>query len=107
MKEVKTLEEFQKLWRTENALVVDWYTDWCGPCKQMAPVLEKLEKEHKDVTFVRVNCDGKLRTLSDMMNVLSVPTVMFVRFGVLKRTSVGVVSESTLRRNIRDIRLTD
>ncbi len=103
MKEIGSEAELQKLWEKEQALVVEWYTSWCAPCKALKPLMVRLEKEYPTVKFVQVDCD-KLRTMSNMMDIRSVPTIMFISYGRLVRTSVGLVSEATLRRNISEIK---
>ena len=66
------------------------YADWCGPCKVLTPLLEKLEKAYGGrVRLVRVNVD-KERSLAARYNVVSIPTVLFVRGGKVMSTIVGL-----------------
>ena len=57
--------------------LVDFYADWCGPCKMFAPVFEKVASEHEDVNFYKVNVD-EAGELASMMGVMNIPTI--VRF---------------------------
>lgn len=58
--------------------VVDFYADWCGPCKVMGPEFEKAAKEIKDVKFGKVNVDGN-QEIAGRFQVMSIPTVIFFK----------------------------
>lgn len=102
MERVKTQKEFQEYWKKDK-LVIDFTASWCGPCTIMKPMLDRLSKDekYKDVAFIVCDIDGKeMMTVSDMMNVRSVPTIFFVRNGVIQRTSIGLLNETSLKRNL-------
>ena len=68
--------------------VVDFWADWCGPCKMLAPVLEELEKAYPDVKFCKVNTDEE-QVLSREFNVKSIPTLLFIKDHMIVNASVG------------------
>jgi len=63
---------------TAKPMVVDFYADWCGPCKELAPILDELEqKHHGEVIFQRINVDEE-GNLAEEFNVDAIPTLLFV-----------------------------
>ena len=72
--------------------VVDFYADWCGPCKMMGSVLEHME----DVNVIKVNTD-KHQELAREFGIMSIPTLVFYKDGELKCQEVGFKDESDIR----------
>ena len=69
-------------------VLVDFYADWCGPCKMLAPVLEEIEKERTDVKVVKVNVD-ECPSIAAKYGVMSIPTLLVFENGSMKNQSVG------------------
>ena len=85
IKYIKTLDEFNEEIKGEYVLV-DFYADWCGPCKMLAPELEKLDEE-VDIRILKINVD-ELPELARQFRVMSIPTLMLYRNGeFVKRES--------------------
>ena len=82
----------------ENELAfVDFYADWCGPCKAVAPVVERLAKEYAGrVTFGKLNTDGNPET-ARRLQISSIPALMLFRDGKLVARTGGYQSEAQLR----------
>lgn len=79
----------------ENGLVmVDFFANWCAPCKAIAPILEELSKS-KNVKLIKVDVDQNPELASDF-NVKGIPTVLFMKNGVLKETHVGAAPKAKL-----------
>lgn len=77
-------------------VLVDFYADWCGPCKMMAPIIDELSEEYKGIIKVgKVNIDESMN-LAQKYRVLSIPTVMIFVDGEDKEASVGAVSKEKL-----------
>ncbi len=60
--------------------LVDFYADWCGPCKMLSPILEELSKEYPNITFVKVNCDNDIK-LAERFGIMSIPAMYMFKDG--------------------------
>lgn len=77
--------------------VMDFYADWCGPCKMMEPTLKQIEKELKSVTFEKVNADAN-PDMTMQMGVMSIPTlIIFVDGQEVKRITGFASKEKILK----------
>lgn len=93
-------EEFaEKVINSPNTVVVDFFADWCGPCKMLSPVLEKLDSMNPDVVFYKVNIDEN-PSLADEFEVRSIPNVVIFKNGQAADRSIGFVSEQQLQEII-------
>lgn len=94
--EIINKEKFEELKASEKILFVDFYADWCGPCKMMAPILEDVEKEYQGVKFVKINVDEE-PGLAQQFNIMSIPTIKIFIDGKEKHDFVGFTSKSSLQ----------
>jgi len=94
---LKDKAEFQKevLEVKDKPVIVDFFSEWCGPCKMMEPVLEKLSTEHKELKIVKVNVD-EAQDLASEYNVMSIPTLYVFKDGAVAKQMVGFQSEASL-----------
>ena len=84
-------------------VVLDIYATWCGPCQQMVPILEKLEKDLGDkYKFAKLNVD-EAREISIEYGVTSVPTVIFIKNNEIKGKETGYMSKEALKEKIEEI----
>lgn len=81
----------------EGVWVVDFYADWCGPCKMLAPILEEL-----DANVLKVNVDEH-EDLATQFGVMSIPTVCFFKDGELREKSIGFRSKEELETILKGI----
>ena len=81
---------------SEGLVLVDFYADWCGPCKMLGPVLEELENEDKDFTLVKVNVDEE-GELAQKYGVMSIPAVFLFKDGQVVKNSVGFRAKEAMR----------
>ena len=72
-------EEFNELTKSGLTLV-DFFAEWCGPCKMLGPVLEELDNEYPDIDFVKVNVDDNME-LAEKYGIMSIPNVHIFKDG--------------------------
>ncbi len=93
-------EEFaEKVINSPITVVVDFFADWCGPCKMLSPVLEKLSAVNPDVKFYKVNIDEN-PAISDEFEVQSIPNIVIFKNGQAVDRSIGFKSEQQLQEII-------
>ncbi len=80
----------------DTLVVIDFWASWCGPCKMLAPIFEKVAGDMTDVKFCKVNVDEEPELARKFM-ISSIPTVICVKNGEQKDISVGYMGESELR----------
>jgi thioredoxin 1 len=97
--------EHEKEWNYKGDLpaIVDFYADWCGPCKMVAPVLEKLAKKYDGKLHVyKVDTEAEPE-LSGMFGVQSIPTLLFIPKDGEPRVAMGALPEKEFERIIGDV----
>ncbi|MBN1072337.1 thioredoxin [Clostridium botulinum] len=84
----------------EGIVIVDFFADWCGPCKMLAPIFEELEEEMKDkVKFFKVNVDES-GELASKFSVFSIPTMIIFKYGKDVSTEVGFLPKEKIKMNL-------
>ena len=101
-----TGEEFQQLVEKPGITLVDFWAEWCGPCKQFGPVFEAVSESHPDITFAKVDTEEE-RGLAAAAGISSIPTLMAFRDGVLLYREAGALPESSLRELIAAVQALD
>lgn len=86
--------EFNEVLKNEIVLV-DFFANWCGPCKMLSPIIEQVSNEITDVTFVKVDVDES-PDLASMFGIMSIPTLLLFKNGELKNKTMGFMSKSDL-----------
>ena len=79
----------------DHVVVVDFFATWCGPCKMLAPVLEKAAEELTNVQFYKVDIDEEME-LANQYKIMTVPTLLFFKDGKLVFQNSGVISRKQL-----------
>ena len=87
-----TSENFNQEMTNNDLLLVDFWAEWCGPCKSMHPIFTRMAKKYKSVRFARVNVDNA-QDIAMKYGVQSIPTFIMFKNGEIANTMVGAVGE--------------
>jgi len=91
---------FKDLINSDIPLLIDFYADWCGPCKQFGPIIDKLKEEMGDsVRVIKIDVD-KNKSLSQKMKVISIPAVMIYQNGERKYEGKGMHTLQDLKQKL-------
>lgn len=92
---------------TDNDIVlVDWWAEWCGPCKMFGPIYEAAAQKHDDIVFGKVDTESA-RELAAAAGIMSIPTLMAFREKVLVFSQAGALPEAALEDLIKQVRELD
>lgn len=94
-------EDFNTLIK-EGIVLVDFYANWCGPCKMLAPVLEEVIKEKKDLKIIKVDVD-KHNQLARNYGVMSIPNMFIIKNGEIKKSMVGFLPKDVIINEINQV----
>lgn len=96
-----TDENFEnEVLNSDKPCIVDFYADWCGPCKMMSPIIEEIAEELGDKVKVgKVNSDENME-LAQKYGIMSIPTIMVIKNGEVTKTFVGVTSKEEIINEI-------
>ena len=87
-----TSANFNREMSNNDLLLVDFWAEWCGPCKSMHPIFTRMAKKYKHVRFARVNVDNA-QDIASKYGVQSIPTFIMFKNGEIANTMVGAVGE--------------
>ena len=82
--------------------IVDFYADWCGPCRMISPVLEELADERNDINIVKVDVD-EARELAMKYKISAIPAILFFKEGNLAKHEIGFMTKEDLNAIISEI----
>ena len=85
----------QEVMKTEGTVLVDFYADWCGPCKMQGPIVEQLAEERTDVKFCKLNVDDVM-PVAMQLGITSIPTIMVVKNGEITFKEAGLMQKAQL-----------
>ena len=94
-----TADDFETTITDNDIVLVDFWADWCGPCKRFAPIYEKASEEHSEITFAKLDTDAN-QELSAQLGIEGIPTLMAFREGVLVFNQAGALPGPALKQVI-------
>lgn len=101
-----TLDTFNETIEENDTVLVDFWADWCGPCKSFAPTFEKASDENPDLLFAKVDTEDQAE-LAQAFGIRSIPTLMIFRERVLLYSQPGALPASALEDLISQVRELD
>ncbi len=97
--------EVNQDWKYEGDLpcIIDFYADWCGPCKMVEPILNELSEEYDGkIKFYRVNTDQE-QELAALFGIRSIPSLLFVPVGEQPQMAVGALPKEAFKQAIKEV----
>jgi len=101
-----TLENFEDTISKEGITLVDFWADWCGPCRMFGPIFEKAAEENLDMRFGKVDTEAQ-QQLAGMAGITSIPTLMIFRDGILLFNQPGALPAPALNDLIGKVKELD
>lgn len=102
MKEVKTVDELNGYISDNNVVVLKFGAEWCGPCRSLKPILEKLSGEISGACFLEADVE-EADELAKVFGVMNIPAIFIIKGGEPVESLVGYQSEASLRETIEKI----
>lgn len=98
-----TTDTFEQTVQENDIVLVDFWAEWCPPCKKFGPIFEQTSEKHEDVAFAKVDTDAE-QVLAQQAGIVSIPTVMAFREGVLVFNQPGALSGKQLEEVLGAVR---
>ena len=97
---INSSDEFKtKVLEGEGKILVDFYADWCGPCRMQGPTLEELEKENANLSVLKVNVDDN-PDLADAFGVQSIPMLLIFKDAKIVKKFIGLTPKAKLQAEL-------
>lgn len=91
----------QEVLKSEKTVLIDFYADWCGPCRMMSPIIDQIAEDlGEQIKVGKINVDDN-QDLAMEYNVMSIPTIIVIKNGEVKKTFVGVTDKNTIIENLK------
>ena len=90
----------EEVLNSDKTVLIDFYADWCGPCKAYSPILEAFAAENEDIKVVKINVDDS-EDLAIKYNAMSIPTTVVIKNGKEVNRAIGIISKSNLAELVK------
>ena len=101
-----TTKNFNEVLDTHEIVIIDFWAEWCGPCRQFAPIFEEAAEKFPDVTFAKVNTEEQ-QAIAAQYGIQSIPTVMASRDGIILMNQPGTLPPEAFGQLINQIKALD
>lgn len=101
-----TKDNFNEVTEGDGITFVDFWAEWCGPCRMFAPIFERASEAHEDIAFGKVDTEAE-RELASEFQITSIPTLMAIRDGVVLYAQPGALPERAFEDLITQVRAVD
>lgn len=91
---ITSMKEFEEITK-EGTIIIDFYADWCGPCRMQAPVVEQLSEKYQNIKVLKVNTDNN-PDIADMFRIRSIPTLILIKDNNILKQEAGFKTLSQL-----------
>ena len=90
----------EEVLNSQKPVLIDFYADWCGPCKMIAPIIEKIANENADIKVVKINVDDE-QELAIKYGVMSIPTIVVIKEGKEVNRKVGLADKTEILNMVK------
>lgn len=98
-----TAENFNETIESNDVVVIDFWAEWCGPCKSFGPVFEKVAGENTDIKFTKVNTETQ-QELAGQFQIRSIPTLMVIKEKIVVFNQAGALPEEGLNDLVSQVK---
>ena len=95
------VDNFSEIINSGKTVLLDFYADWCGPCRMVAPVLHEIAEEHPEYVIGKINVDNE-PALARQFNVMSIPMLVVIKDGKVAESSVGAKNKAQILKMLED-----
>lgn len=102
MIQIENKQQLEQILSENSAVVLDFYAEWCGPCKQLLPIVERVSQEQQDVVYCKINVDSN-GELASQYGVRSIPALKYIKDGEVVKTTLGSRPMTEIVENSREL----
>lgn len=96
-----TKDNFEEIKNSEKTVLLDFYADWCGPCRMVSPIVDQIADENPQYLVGKINVDEE-RELAEAFNVFSIPTLVVMKNGEIANQSAGARPKAQILAMLED-----